>query len=69
MVGPTTFSRPSPQLQHTQAVHLWLSVVAEVGLLIEEELPLAVISGLHQDHNLGEGLSGVGLLVLEGNGE
>ena len=59
--------RPSPQLQNTQAVHLWLSV-AEVGVPIEE-LPLVAISGVHQDNNLGEDPSGVPLQVLEGNGE
>jgi len=62
------FSRPSPQLLHTQAVHLKLSA-AEVGVPAEE-LPLVAISGVHHDNNLGWDPSGVRplLQVLGGNG-
>ena len=62
------FFRPSPQLLHTQAVHLKLSA-AEVGVPAEE-LPLVAISGVHLDNNLGWDPSGVRplLQVLGGNG-
>ena len=62
------FFRRSPQLLHTQAVHLKLSA-AEVGVPAEE-LPLVAISGVHLDNNLGWDPSGVRplLQVLGGNG-